>query len=325
MNFKFVKRGLVIATIAAAIIVPAQGLMAADAGLFQVAKQEETNVDKNCLVNAVAEVHKEQNSEKTIKIETKEEMQFNQLVAGKVFVNCEEGFAYAYAFPQEDSDWCGKIYPTSVVKILERGETWSEIQSGNVVGYVKTADLITGKDASLKVQEFLTPVYSERNVLTLSIEEIDVVLSVGETREEEVARLAAEEEARIAAEKARVEAIKAASRKRGEDLVSYAKQFVGNPYVYGGTSLTRGADCSGFVMSVYKRYGVSLPHSSYGMRKVGRSVSYSEIQLGDIICYSGHVGIYAGNGKIVNALNENKGIVISDAKYKNIITIRRIF
>ena len=78
-------------------------------------------------------------------------------------------------------------------------------------------------------------------------------------------------------------------------------------------------------MSVYRRYGVSLPHSSSGMRRVGYSVSYSDMQPGDIVCYSGHVGIYAGNGKIVNALNENKGIVYTNVNYSRIITIRRIF
>jgi cell wall-associated NlpC family hydrolase len=115
------------------------------------------------------------------------------------------------------------------------------------------------------------------------------------------------------------------SKVTGAKVIAYAKKFVGNPYRYGGSSLTRGTDCSGFVRGVYRHFGVDMPHSSYGIRRVGRAVKYSEIQPGDIICYSGHVGIYAGNGKIVNALNENKGIVISDAKYKNIITIRRIF
>jgi len=325
MSRKFVKRGLLIATLAAVLFIPAQGI-AAEVDLFGVKKQEQTTeIDKNCLVNAVAEVHKEQKNEKTIKIETTEEIQFNQKVSGKVFVNSEEGYTLVKVFPEEESDWSGKVYNNSVVKILTRGTDWCEIQSGNVVGYVKTEQLVTGKEAVEMLVEVLTPVYPERNVFTLSEEEIQVVFEVAETKEEEAARLAAEEAARIAAEEARIAAAKEASRKKGEDIVSYAKKFIGNPYVYGGTSLTRGADCSGFVMSVYKRYGVSLPHSSYGMRRVGRAVSYSEIQPGDIVCYSGHVGIYAGNGQIVNALNENKGIVLSDAKYKSIITIRRIF
>lgn len=111
----------------------------------------------------------------------------------------------------------------------------------------------------------------------------------------------------------------------GSAVVDYAVQFLGNPYVWGGTSLTRGADCSGFVLAVYSNFGVSLPHSSSAMRSCGYGVSYSDIQPGDIVCYNHHVGIYAGNGKIINALNSNSGIVYTDVNYKSILAIRRIF
>lgn len=111
----------------------------------------------------------------------------------------------------------------------------------------------------------------------------------------------------------------------GSDVVAYAAQFLGNPYRWGGTSLTKGADCSGFVMSVYAHFGVSLPHSSYSLRSCGKSVSYSEMKPGDIVCYDGHVGIYAGGGKIINAFNSKSGIVYTDVNYDTIITIRRIF
>ena len=326
MNLKLVKRGIILVALAGVLLIPTQQIAAADTGIFGVKKQEQTTeIDKNCLVNAVAEIKKEQKNEKTIKIETSEEIQFNELVAGKIFVENEEGYALVYTSAEEGSDWNGKVYSTSVVKVLKRGEVWSEIQSGNLTGYVKTEDLNGGKDAVAKIKEFLAPVYPERDILTLSVDEINVIFTTGETKEEEAARLAAEEAARIAEEQARIAAAKEASRQKGADIVSYATQFLGNPYVYGGSSLTRGTDCSGFVMSVYRRYGVSLPHSSYGMRRVGYSVSYSDMQPGDIVCYSGHVGIYAGNGKIVNALNENKGIVYTNVNYSRIITIRRIF
>ena len=110
----------------------------------------------------------------------------------------------------------------------------------------------------------------------------------------------------------------------GSSVASFACQFVGNPYVWGGTSLTNGADCSGFVMSVYRNFGVSLPHSSYSDRSVGRAVSTSEMQPGDIVCYSGHVALYIGGGRIVHASNARDGIKISNCSYRSIVAVRRV-
>ncbi|MCQ4635583.1 NlpC/P60 family protein [Anaerovorax odorimutans] len=115
-----------------------------------------------------------------------------------------------------------------------------------------------------------------------------------------------------------------ASSNKGQAVVDYALQFVGNPYVYGGSSLTHGTDCSGFTMSVYAKFGISLPHSSSAQRSCGRGVSYSQAKPGDIICYSGHVALYMGGGKIVHASNPTDGIKISSATYRDILTVRRI-
>ncbi len=111
----------------------------------------------------------------------------------------------------------------------------------------------------------------------------------------------------------------------GSSVVNYATQFVGNPYVWGGTSLTGGADCSGFVQSVYANFGVSLPRTSYEQQNAGTEVSYADAQPGDLICYGGHVAIYMGNGQIVHASNAKDGIKISNnAAYRTITSVRRL-
>ena len=116
----------------------------------------------------------------------------------------------------------------------------------------------------------------------------------------------------------------AGSGSKGQQIANYACQFIGNPYVAGGTSLTDGADCSGFVWRVYKDFGYSVPRTSYGCRSAGTEVSYADAQPGDIVCYAGHVGLYIGNGQIVHASTQKTGIKITNATYKEILTIRRI-
>ena len=110
----------------------------------------------------------------------------------------------------------------------------------------------------------------------------------------------------------------------GKSIAKYGLQFIGNKYVYGGTSLTNGTDCSGFTQSVYRKFGYSISRTSGDQRKDGVGVNYSDAQPGDIICYSGHVGLYIGGGKIVHASNKKDGIKVSNATYRQIIAVRRI-
>lgn len=110
----------------------------------------------------------------------------------------------------------------------------------------------------------------------------------------------------------------------GKKVAKYACQFIGNPYVMGGTSLTNGADCSGFTYRIYQDFGYSIPRTSSQQRTAGTGVAYSEAQPGDLICYDGHVGMYIGGGMIVHASSAKTGIKVSQAQYRTILAVRRI-
>jgi len=116
----------------------------------------------------------------------------------------------------------------------------------------------------------------------------------------------------------------AAGSDLGKKIAKYACQYIGNPYVSGGTSLTNGADCSGYIYKVYQDFGYTVPRTSYELRSSGKSVSYDQAQPGDIICYDGHVGIYVGSGYIVHASSAATGIKVSRATYRSIVDVRRI-
>lgn len=225
--------------------------------------------------------------------------------------------AYVKNDMAEDAEVLGYLAMGDQVIVLEEGEEWCKVNIEEGDGYVLT------KLVELH-SEFVTAESKEEEAARLAEE--------ARKREEarEAARLAAQKEAE---EKAAADAAAGISTdvtvepsEIGIEVADYACQFVGNPYKWGGTSLTEGADCSGFVMSVYANFGVELPHSSSADREVGYEVgSLAEAIPGDIICYSGHVAIYIGNGQIVHASTAKTGIIISDANYRKILCIRRIF
>ncbi|MCI8666235.1 MAG: C40 family peptidase [Dorea sp.] len=226
------------------------------------------------------------------------------------FANVET-FLYIRSEPTRDSEWVGKLYPDYAAKILGPVGEWTRIESGEVTGYVCSEYIIVGNNAEQKAQEM---------VQSSEAENPTDAFTYAESKEEEEERLA--REAEEAALRAQEEA--AAKGGTGQAIVDFACQFIGNPYVWGGTSLTNGADCSGFVQSVYAHFGISLPRTTRDLVSVGTPVSYDQAIPGDIILYDGHVGIYMGNGQIVNAINSAQGIGILPATYTSIVTVRRL-
>lgn len=233
-----------------------------------------------------------------------------------------QSFLYIRSEPTTESEWVGKLYPDYAAKIIGPVGEWTKVQSGNVTGYVYSEYITVGNEAQKKAEEL---------VQKKDTENAKEAFTYAESKEEEAARLQkeaeqkAEEEKKAAEEAAKQqEEQQTQAAQTGQAIVDYACQFIGNPYVWGGTSLTNGADCSGFVQSVFAHFGISLPRTTWDMENVGTAVSYDQAVAGDIILYNGHVGIYMGNGQIVNAINSAKGIGILPATYTNIVTVRRL-
>lgn len=250
--------------------------------------------------------------------------------------------------PSTSGKLVGKMPKDSACEILEITEDggWAHILSGEVDGYVSTEYLYTGADAGMRALELIKTVAvvnadalkvrdeasTESAVLTQvpKGEELDVV----EVLDGWVKVSIDGEDAYVSADYVTVEeklgtAITMSELRYGQgvsdlrvDIVEYAKQFLGNPYVYGGTSLTKGTDCSGFTQSVYKHFGINISRTSRTQAKDGTKISASDLQPGDLIFYAdssgtiNHVAMYIGNGKVIHASSPKTGIKISNYKYR---------
>lgn len=253
----------------------------------------------------------------------------------------------------EGSKMAGKMPKNAGCEILEALDGWYKIQSGEVSGYVKAEYLLTGDAAVAKAQELLTETATAKtsnlNVRKEPNTESSVIIQIGEGEKLEVlekldgwVKVSVDSEdgyvssdyVAVGMELPTAVTLKELYYGNGVsqtriDIVEYAKQFLGNPYVWGGTSLTKGTDCSGFTMSIYKHFGISLPHSSRAQAGYGTKVSLSEAKPGDLVFYSSggsinHVAMYIGNGQVIHASTKKTGIKISNVSYRSVKTVRRI-
>lgn len=250
------------------------------------------------------------------------------------------------AIAAEDGRLVGKLPKDAACEVIDMDDTWAHIQSGSVDGYVSRDYLLTGVPAKMKAEELATTVAT---VTTDSLKvraepntESEVITLVPRGEELEVSAVEGDwvkvflddDEVFVSGEYVEVSAELGTAITMTEllygqgisdvrvDLCQYAKEFLGNPYVWGGTSLTKGADCSGFVLSVFKKYGVSLPHSSRAQANCGTTIKVSEAKPGDLIFYGkgktiNHVAIYIGNGQVIHASNPKTGIRISNVSYRS--------
>lgn len=252
-------------------------------------------------IETAVAVHAE---EERIEEETRKQEMRDALYQDIAFAKVEQGsYLNIRKKASQKSAWVGRICANQAAKVIKKKKGWLKISSGDVTGYVKASYMITGEKAVKHARKLVRRQNPDADIDLLEPEVIEASFSSAKSRK----------------------AIEKANKKKAADLVSEATQYIGNPYRWGGESLTKGADCSGFVKAVYAKYGVSLPHSSAAMRRVGREVDYKDIRKGDIVCYQGHVGIYAGNGQIVNAIDDEHGIGYSSVTYAPILTVRRIF
>lgn len=300
------KKGLFLVTFLGMTVSPGISVMAADGDTAEAAKMPGVGIE------AVLKDFYSQNRE--IKAEDYLVPENKGEYLDMAFANVTS-FLYVRSEPTKESEYVGKLYPGYVAKITGPVGEWTAVESGDVTGYVKTEYILTGAEAQTYAENLVTEAQQEGK------EEAEA-FTYAVSRKSEEAQMTQEVQGNV--QQMETTEVSAQPASNGQAIVDYACQFIGNPYVWGGTSLTDGADCSGFVQSVFAHFGISLPRTTYDQINAGVEVSYDQAMPGDLICYDGHIGIYIGNGQIVNAQNPEQGIGISPATYTTILSVRRI-
>ena len=300
------KKGLFLVTFLGMTVSPGISVMAADGDTAEAAKMPGVGIE------AVLKDFYSQNRE--IKAEDYLVPDNKGEYLDMAFANVTS-FLYVRSEPTKESEYVGKLYPGYAAKITGPVGEWTAVESGDVTGYVKTEYILTGAEAQTDAENLVTEAQQEGK------EEAEA-FTYAVSRKSEEAQMTQEVQENV--QQTETTEVSAQPASNGQAIVDYACQFIGNPYVWGGTSLTDGADCSGFVQSVFAHFGISLPRTTYDQIYAGVEVSYDQAMPGDLICYDGHIGIYIGNGQIVNAQNPEQGIGISPATYTTILSVRRI-
>lgn len=300
------KKGLFLVTFLGMTVSPGISVMAADGDTAEAAKMPGVGIE------AVLKDFYSQNRE--IKAEDYLVPKNKGEYLDMAFANVTS-FLYVRSEPTKESEYVGKLYPGYAAKITGPVGEWTAVESGDVTGYVKTEYILTGAEAQTYAENLVTEAQQEGK------EEAEA-FTYAVSRKSEEAQMTQEVQENV--QQTETTEVSAQPASNGQAIVDYACQFIGNPYVWGGTSLTDGADCSGFVQSVFAHFGISLPRTTYDQINAGVEVSYDQAMPGDLICYDGHIGIYIGNGQIVNAQNPEQGIGISPATYTTILSVRRI-
>lgn len=300
------KKGLFLVTFLGMTVSPGISVMAADGDTAEAAKMPGVGIE------AVLKDFYSQNRE--IKAEDYLVPENKGEYLDMAFANVTS-FLYVRSEPTKESEYVGKLYPGYAAKITGPVGEWTAVESGDVTGYVKTEYILTGAEAQTYAENLVAEAQQEGK------EEAEA-FTYAVSRKSEEAQMTQEVQENV--QQTETTEVSAQPASNGQAIVDYACQFIGNPYVWGGTSLTDGADCSGFVQSVFAHFGISLPRTTYDQIYAGVEVSYDQAMPGDLICYDGHIGIYIGNGQIVNAQNPEQGIGISPATYTTILSVRRI-